>query len=123
MLCLKVKWFFQHEGWLQSDNPLLSTEIESLYNKRPKQWGVELTVNKRSCGKESTDNTINRKRKGKLLLKNEEISGWKSKTNTKKLEWYISVIIEKGICDCQNILLKFPCVYVWLSSRDLFFFQ
>ena len=44
--------------------------------------------NMRPRGKESTKVRItqkNRKRKGKLLLKNEEISGGKAHTNTQKL--------------------------------------
>ena len=64
---------------------------------------------------QNTDNTKNRKRKGKLLPKNEEISGQKSHTNTRKLDLNILMItdafldqkrvnvcllIEKGICDC-----------------------
>ena len=45
-------------------------------------------IRKRPCGKEGTEVRItqkNRKRKGKLLLKNEEISGGKAHTNTQKL--------------------------------------
>ena len=38
----------------------------------------------------SMDNTKNRKRKGKLLPKNEEISGWKVHTNTQKLNIYFN---------------------------------
>jgi hypothetical protein len=76
-------------------------------------------------------------RKGKLLLKNEEISVGKAHINPWKLNWDISMItdifldqkrvsllirsegvsllIEKDICDHQNISIKFPCVYVCLS--------
>ena len=32
------------------------------------------------------------------------------------------LLIEKDICDCQNISNKFPCVCVCLSSGDLFSF-
>ena len=85
-----------------------------------------------------TDNTKNRKRKGKLLPKNEEISGRKANTNTWKVYWNTSTItdvffehkryiysflIKKDICDHQNISIKLPCVCVCLSSGDLFIFQ
>ena len=33
-----------------------------------------------------------------------------------------SLLIENDICDHQNISSKFPCVCVYLSSRDLFIF-
>ena len=39
-----------------------------------------------------TDNTKNRKRKGKFLPKNEEVSEWKAHINTWKLSWNISII-------------------------------
>ena len=32
------------------------------------------------------------------------------------------LLIEKDICDCRNVLIKFPCVYLCLSSGDLFIF-
>jgi len=31
-----------------------------------------------------------------------------------------SLLNERDICDCWNILVKLPCVYVCLSSGDLF---
>ena len=31
-----------------------------------------------------------------------------------------SLLIEKDICDCRNVSIKFPCVYMCLSSGDLF---
>ena len=34
-----------------------------------------------------------------------------------------SLLIEKEICDCQNISVKLPCVCVLLSSRDIFIFS
>ena len=34
-----------------------------------------------------------------------------------------SLLIEKDICDCQNVSVKLPCVYVCLSSGDLFIFS
>ena len=34
-----------------------------------------------------------------------------------------SLLIEKDICDRQNVSIKLPCVYVCLSSRDLFIFS
>ena len=86
---------------------------------------------------QSTDNTNNSKRKGKLLQKNEEISGRKAHTNTWKLNWNVlritdvfldqkrvnvSFLIEKDICDCQNISIKLLCVCVCLSSGDLLIF-
>ena len=33
-----------------------------------------------------------------------------------------SLLIDKNICDCQNISIKLPCVCVCLSSKDLFIF-
>jgi hypothetical protein len=33
------------------------------------------------------------------------------------------LLIEKDICVCQNILVKLLCVYVRLSSGDLFIFS
>ena len=30
-----------------------------------------------------------------------------------------SHLTQKGICDCRNVSIKFPCVYVWLSSGYL----
>ena len=33
-----------------------------------------------------------------------------------------SLLIEKDIYDCWNVLVKLPCVYVCFSSRDLFIF-
>ena len=33
-----------------------------------------------------------------------------------------SLLIDKDVCDCGNISVKFPCAYVCLSSRDLFIF-
>ena len=33
-----------------------------------------------------------------------------------------SLLIEKDICDCRNISVKFLCVYVCLLSGDLFIF-
>ena len=33
---------------------------------------------------------------------------------------HLSILIEKSICDCQNVSIKLPCVYMCLSSRDLF---
>ena len=54
------------------------------------------------------NNTINRKRKGKLLPKNKEISEW---INTWKLEWYISVITDafldqKRINVCEHMVAR-----------------
>ena len=34
-----------------------------------------------------------------------------------------SLLIEKDICDCQNISIKLPCVYLCLSSGELFIFS
>jgi hypothetical protein len=34
-----------------------------------------------------------------------------------------SIVIEKDICNCQNVSVKFPCVYVCLLSGDLFVFS
>ena len=31
-----------------------------------------------------------------------------------------ALLIEKGICDCRNVFVRFPCVYLCLSSGDLF---
>ena len=53
---------------------------------------MELSKWKGNC--QSTDNTKNRKRKKKLLLKNKEISGRKPYTNTRKINWNISMITE-----------------------------
>ena len=85
----------------------------------------------------------------KFLPKNEDISGWKAHENTRKLKRYISTItvhkclwthgnddsifycdftniffllIEKDICDCQDVSVKFLCVYVCLLSKYLFIF-
>ena len=73
--------------------------------------------------------------RGNSRRKNEEISGWKTRLSTRKLKWYAStitdvflnhkkvnacVLIEKDICDCRNVSVKLPCVYVCLSSWDLF---
>ena len=33
-----------------------------------------------------------------------------------------SLLFDKDICDCQNISVKLPCIYVCLSSGDLFIF-
>jgi hypothetical protein len=33
-----------------------------------------------------------------------------------------SLLIERDICDCQNISVKCPCVYVYVSSGDLFIY-
>ena len=33
-----------------------------------------------------------------------------------------SLLTEKDLCECPNVSVKFPCVYLCLSSRDLFFF-
>ena len=32
-------------------------------------------------------------------------------------------LIEIDICDCRNVSVKLPCVYVCLSSRNLFIFS
>jgi hypothetical protein len=77
---------------------------------------------------------------GKLSQKNEETSGGKAHTNTRKLNWDIlmikdvflnqktpslpcshtySLLINKDICDHQNISSFRVC----LSSGDLFFFS
>ena len=34
-----------------------------------------------------------------------------------------SVVIDKDICGCRNVSVKFPCVYLCLSSGDLFIFS
>ena len=34
-----------------------------------------------------------------------------------------SLLIEKDICDCRNVSVKLPCVYLCLSSGDLFIFS
>ena len=36
---------------------------------------------------------------------------------------HYSLMIEKDIYDCRNLSVKLPCVYVCLSSRDLFIFS
>ena len=80
-------------------------------------------------------------KRGNSYRKNEEISGWTAPINTRKLNWYVSTItyvflnqkrvfshtfysrlIEKDMCDCQNISVKLPCIYLCLSFRDLFIF-
>ena len=89
------------------------------------------------------DNTKNRKRKGKILLKNVEISGRKEHTNKHRLKLHILTItdvfldqkrvntcehmvcfllIKKDICDRQSISVKFPCVCVCLLFGDIFIF-
>ena len=71
----------------------------------------------------------NTKNKEEILTKkNEVISGWKAHINTWKLHWYVSIVTDvflnqkRDICDCHNISVKLPYVYVCLSSRDLIFF-
>ena len=34
-----------------------------------------------------------------------------------------SLLTKKGILDCRNLSVNLPCVYVWLSSGDLFIFS
>ena len=34
-----------------------------------------------------------------------------------------SLLIETDICDCRNVSVKLSCVYLCLSSRDLFIFS
>ena len=34
-----------------------------------------------------------------------------------------SLLIDKDVCDRRNVLLKFPCVYMCLSSGDIFTFS
>ena len=34
-----------------------------------------------------------------------------------------NLLIERDICDCRNVSIKFPCIYLWLSSRDLLVFS
>ena len=36
---------------------------------------------------------------------------------------FYSLLIEKEICDCQDVLVKLQCIYVCLSSGDLFIFS
>ena len=44
--------------------------------------------------------------------------------NQKRVNVYIySLLNGKQICDYRNISVKFPCVYVCLSSRDLFIYS
>ena len=46
------------------------------------------------------------------------------KTAPRRVFIYIfSLLIEKDICDCRNVSVKLPCVYVCLSSGDLFVFS
>ena len=58
-------------------------------------------------------NAKNRKRKGKLVLKNEEISERKAHTNTWKLNWNILTITdvfldEKRVNVCENMVKMAP---------------
>ena len=62
---------------------------------------------------------------GKLLQEIKEISGGKGHANTRKLiqnVYICSLLIEKDVCDHQNISNKFPCVCMCLSSGDIFNF-
>ena len=70
---------------------------------------------------------INRKRKGKILQKNEDISGWKSHTNTniQKPELYILAITDAfldqkrvNICKHALVVSSLPCVHIYLLSSD-----
>ena len=65
---------------------------------------------------QSMNNTINRKRKGILLPKNKEISGWKSHTNTGKLDIFwqsqMSFLIRR---ECGTSL---PPDHIHLLSSD-----
>ena len=40
----------------------------------------------------------------------------------RRLTYIYSLLIEKDICDCRNVLVNLPCVHVCLSSGDLFIF-
>ena len=104
----------------------------------------------RPCGKgkyQCMNNTKIEKEREYFYWKNEEIFRWKAHINTWKLNWYAltikdvflnqkmwchlycisiyiySLLIKKDISDCQNISVKLPCVYVCLSSGDLFIFS
>ena len=88
--------------------------------------------------------TENRKRKGKLLLKTEEISGRKAHTNTPKLNWNVLTItdvflnqmrvnlfehmVKTGPCESfeklvalfknSHMAVSLPCVHIHLLSSD-----
>ena len=76
----------------------------------------------------SSYNTNIGKRKGNLLPKNEEISGGKSHTNTRKHIWYISTIIDvflnqKRLDVCEHawrhLYLVFTYIYFLLIEKDI----
>ena len=84
------------------------------------------------------DNTKLGKERGISYWKNEKISGQNTHINTWTLNWNVltntdaffnqkrvnvSLLIKEDICDDQNISVKLVCVYVCLSSRDLFIFR
>ena len=40
----------------------------------------------------------------------------------REFTYFYTLLIEKGICDCWNVSVKLPCIYLCLSSRDIFIF-
>jgi len=77
------------------------------------------------------DNIKIGKERGNPYKRNEEVSGWKAHINTCDMwchlycvfSYIYSLLIERDICDCWNVSVKLLCVYVYLSSEDLFIFS
>ena len=76
----------------------------------------------------------NRIKKRKLLSNKLRNSRWEAQISKRKFNWHFSTSLqstqihlissdwEKDLCECQNISIQFPCIYLCLSSRDLFIF-
>ena len=45
-----------------------------------------------------------------------------SQSEESKFMYVYSLLIEKDICDSLNVSVKLPCVYMCLSSKDLFIY-
>ena len=98
-------------------------------NQIQKSIFSQLLCTQFGCLQNTFGNIINRKRKGKLLSKNEEISRWKTNPNTHThtmwhhhyhmFTYIYSLLIEKGICDRRNKVSM--CLCVSFTQRSLHF--
>ena len=114
----KIKWKFS-----EVNTRAVSREQDELIGKFTLSWNVPINS---SCPGIIPSDNFHLIFPPFLLLLVSQPPRWHF---SKTLTWcryycvftYIySLLIEKGICDHQNMSLKLLCVCVWLSSRDLF---
>ena len=58
-----------------------------------------------------------------LLILGETTGNYHVMSSFGVITYIYSLLIDKDICDCQNVSCNLPCVYLCFSSGDLFAFS